>query len=239
MRRHPNISLVKYLSIRNLKAFSMCIHEEINGDRETLNTLQLVAENSESVELLRIILEIDQSMSKKTASGFVQHALGPLCRRSASQFSTFYGMLECLLTANSDSEIVSDALACCFMSYAELNSIDINALIKVTELLLEVIGNAYDTRSFRAACYYLKGELCIAVLSLFLTKYNEKAGLRVRDGLGQLPIHIAARHSTFDVVDFLLKAYPESIYEITALMDTIYFIWDYNCLTILPIKRRI
>jgi ankyrin repeat protein len=56
--------------------------------------------------------------------------------------------------------------------------------------------------------------MCIAVLRLLLTKYNEGAGLKVVDEKGNLPVHIAARRSTLDVVDFLLQAYPESVHEI-------------------------
>jgi hypothetical protein len=79
------------------------------------------------------------------------------------------------------------------------------------QLFLEVNGiEGYDTSTFRSACMYLKGEMCIAVLRLLLTKYNEGAGLRVMDDDGGLPIHIAARNSTLDVFEYLLQAYPES-----------------------------
>jgi hypothetical protein len=63
---------------------------------------------------------------------------------------------------------------------------------------------------FRSACSILDGELCIAVLSVLITKYNEGAELRVRDGKGYLPVHTAARRSTLNVVKFLLQADPES-----------------------------
>eukprot|EP00596_Hydrurales_sp_CCMP1899_P002627 CAMPEP_0119050120 /NCGR_PEP_ID=MMETSP1177-20130426/68267_1 /TAXON_ID=2985 /ORGANISM="Ochromonas sp, Strain CCMP1899" /LENGTH=260 /DNA_ID=CAMNT_0007028145 /DNA_START=838 /DNA_END=1617 /DNA_ORIENTATION=+ len=68
---------------------------------------------------------------------------------------------------------------------------------------------------------HLKGEMCIAVLKLLLTKYNEGAGLRVTDRDGRLPIHIAARESTLNVIEFLLQAYPESITELTNNGETL------------------
>jgi hypothetical protein len=59
MHRQPNISLVRYLSMRNLKAFS------IRASMKSINKLQLAAKYSENVELLQILLQIDHSMSGK------------------------------------------------------------------------------------------------------------------------------------------------------------------------------
>jgi hypothetical protein len=62
---------------------------------------------------------------------------------------------------------------------------------------------------YLASCY-LRGELGVSVLSLFLTK--DSTGVRAnRDDGCCLPIHWAAEKSCLDVMKFLHNAYPESI----------------------------
>jgi hypothetical protein len=219
MQRYPNILLVRYLSLRDLKAFSIC-RNEFSCIHGITNNLELAAKYSENVELLKILLQIDQLMSRKY--GFHQSSLGCLCERSASRFSTFDSMFECLIAANSSVDVVIDGLLSCFKAYGSSDTIDIKELLAITESLLELNGTeGYNSSTFRSACMHLKGESCISVLKLLFTKYNEGAGLRVTDEKGRLPIHIAARESTLDVVEFLLKAYPESINELTNRGETL------------------
>jgi acetolactate synthase regulatory subunit len=172
MQRHPNMSLVKYLSMRDLRAFSICAIDESSYSDVSMNVrnaIQLAAASSESIELLRILLQIDQSMMKKPESlisSKSKSALGYLCERSASQFSTFNGMLECLMTADSSSEVLNEGILSSFESNRESDSTDIKALLALIESLLEA-DNDTGNRStiFRSACSLLDGELCIAVLS--------------------------------------------------------------------------
>jgi hypothetical protein len=65
-----------------------------------------------------------------------------------------------------------------------------------------------DSNMFHVACDFLRGELGIAVLTLFHIKNSE--GIK-SVGNGWLPIHYAALHSSSDVLKFLLNAYPESL----------------------------
>jgi hypothetical protein len=65
-----------------------------------------------------------------------------------------------------------------------------------------------DAHIFHMACDTLRGELGIAVLSLFLTKDNTTSET-FRYEL--LPIHWAVQCSCVDVLKFLHDAYPESI----------------------------
>jgi ankyrin repeat protein len=53
-----------------------------------------------------------------------------------------------------------------------------------------------------------RGELGIAVLTLFHSKNSE--GIRAYHK-GRLPVHIAASHSSLDMLKFLVRAYPESL----------------------------
>jgi ankyrin repeat protein len=63
------------------------------------------------------------------------------------------------------------------------------------------------------AFMYLRGDLCIAVLSLFLSKNSE--GIKyVSDGW--LLIHYAAECSFLNVIKFLLKMYSESLTMVTS-----------------------
>jgi hypothetical protein len=83
MQTHPNMSLVKYLSIRDLKSFIMRVQEPYNSSNR--DALQLASEYSESVESLKILLRIDQSMVRRNSGGdtFTSvTALGFLCGRS-------------------------------------------------------------------------------------------------------------------------------------------------------------
>jgi ankyrin repeat protein len=64
-------------------------------------------------------------------------------------------------------------------------------------------------------CSWLRGELGVALLLLLSAKYSDRFGtcLRSSNENGELPIHIAAQSSTLDVVELLLKEYPESAYK--------------------------
>jgi hypothetical protein len=60
------------------------------------------------------------------------------------------------------------------------------------------------------ACTYLRGELGVSVLSLFLTKDSTGVKKAIRDD-GSPLIHLAANFSCLKVMKFLHKAWPESI----------------------------
>jgi hypothetical protein len=58
MQKRPNMSLVRYLSLRDPKAFILC-------DKRNRCALHFVAQYSESLELLQTVLQIDHTMTKK------------------------------------------------------------------------------------------------------------------------------------------------------------------------------
>jgi ankyrin repeat protein len=76
------------------------------------------------------------------------------------------------------------------------------------------VANYEDCSIFHRACIYLRGELGIAVLSLFPRKNKE--GIKSFDEYGYLPIHYAALYSSLDEIKFLLKIYPESLTMVTS-----------------------
>lgn len=132
-------------------------------------------------------------------------------------------MLECLIAADSSDDIVSSGLTSCFKSFQESNSSDITAALSVIEILLDVIDDRkiLSIEMLRSAlhsiCTYLEGELGVAVLSLLLSKYGAKtkAGFRLCDEDGFLPIHAATKFSTVDVLQFIFKVCPDSFLEVT------------------------
>jgi hypothetical protein len=58
MQKKPNMSLVRYVSLRDPKAFILC-------DKRNRCALHYVAQYSESLELLQTVLQIDHTMTKK------------------------------------------------------------------------------------------------------------------------------------------------------------------------------
>jgi ankyrin repeat protein len=176
--------------------------------------LHLVAQYSESLELLQNVLQIDHKMTKFVFEGNDITPLGKLCRRP--HFQTFDKMVLCLIEVDSSVEVISDAIIQCMEPYEKCLSQIISrgssgerslTLIRNLDANPAIIkdDNSYI---FHAACRYLRGELGISVLSLLLTKDSTAVKVINR---GNLPIHCAACYSCLDLVKFLLKAYPESI----------------------------
>jgi hypothetical protein len=221
MQKEPNMSLMRYLSMRDSKAFTMSVscHEFYNG---CMNSLQLAAQYCESVELIRDLMQIDQSMAKTVGELDLMRsvtALGFLCGRS--HFPSFNVIYKCLIAADSSIEVVSDAVVSLFRLYGKSIFADDKVQVVLTQVrsLLKLNsgfknGND-DTTIVFGACRHLEGNLGVAILSLLLTEYSDGvgAGLRSRNGHGSLLLHHAVYYSTVDVVQLLLKAYPESQYE--------------------------
>lgn len=73
MQKHPNISLIGYLSMRDITAFTMITSPmydvrtlPIHSSQVGRNVLQLASKYSENFELLKILLQIDPSMTSAT-----------------------------------------------------------------------------------------------------------------------------------------------------------------------------
>jgi hypothetical protein len=181
--------------------------------------LHLVAECSESLELLEDILQIDHKMTKlgleTEDTGEDITPFGLLCRRP--HFPTFDAMVSTLIEVDSSVEVISDGMINYLMSYENFFNQDTSpgsrgakSLILLGTLLdaNPAVAEYDDSNIFHEACMLLRGELGIFILSLFLNKNS--TGVKIVND-GSLPIHSAARHSCLEVVKFLHKAYPESI----------------------------
>jgi hypothetical protein len=182
--------------------------------------LHLVAQYSESLELLQDILQIDHKMTKSTFdnedTGDEIPPLGLLCRRR--HFPTFDALVLCFIEVDSSVDVIYGAMVEHLKSYAKCLSQNISPGSRGAMSLI-LLRNLLDTNPaviqyeefcvIHLSCYYLRGELGVSVLSLFLT--TGSTGVKaVRDD-GVLPIDWAARKSCLDVLKLLHKAWPESI----------------------------
>jgi hypothetical protein len=176
--------------------------------------LHLVTQYSESLELLEEVLQIDQMVSE-TEDMIEITPLGLLCSRP--HFSTFDAMILCLIEVDSSVEVIFDGMINHIRSYLKCLHQDILPGSRGAKSLI-LLGTLLDTNPsaaeyddsniFHEARVYLKGELCISILSVLLLKNG--AGIKAFD-YGNLPIHYATANSYLEVVKFLHKAYPESI----------------------------
>jgi hypothetical protein len=212
MPKQPKMSLVRYFCVRNPKAFLLC-------DQSGRCALHLVAQYSESVELLQCILQMDSTMTKRhfdeSGTGEETTPLGLLCRRL--EFPTFDKMVSCLIEVDSTVEVIADSIGDRLRSFDECLHQDV-APGSRGERSVILLGNPLDANPsvtkyansniFHEACMFLRGELGVSVLTLLLLKDDSQIKVVT---LGSLPIHTAASCSCLDVVKFLHKAHPESI----------------------------
>jgi hypothetical protein len=210
MEKSPNMSLVRYFCCCDPQAFLLC-------DQSDRCTLHLVAQYSESVELIQTVLQIDSTMTKKLSKDVTP--LGLLSRRyhlSTSQ------MVSCLIEVDSSVKVVYNGAVECII-YSNDSCGDIvqgsrgEGILILLELFLVVNPNVIKHNNFdiiHRACIHLKGSLGVAFLSTVLS--IDTAGIKVLDILnGYLPIHYAVKNSSLDVVALLHNAYPESLTMLT------------------------
>jgi hypothetical protein len=200
MQKEPNMAMVKYFCIRDPKVFQLC-------DQSDKCALHLAAQYSESVELLQTLLQIDETMTNMEAEdedGFSPTPIGLLCRRR--DFLTFHKMVACLIAADSTSAVIVHGIIHSIESYKnskfEDHNINPGSRGERTMILLGMLldANVDVTKDdiFHCASTVLRGELGVAVLSLFHTK--DSIGVkRFQGGSGTLPIHYAAADSSVEV----------------------------------------
>jgi hypothetical protein len=168
------------LNKKEADAFIMC-------DESGRCALHLVAQYSESIDLLQDILRIDHKMTKMvceiedTGEGIIP--LGLLCRRS--HFATFDEMVSCLIEVDSSVRVVFNGTSKHLGSYEECLYQDILPGSRGAKslILLRTLFEANpavvkydDSDIIQSVCCYLRGELGVSVLSLFLSK--ESSGLK-------------------------------------------------------------
>eukprot|EP00596_Hydrurales_sp_CCMP1899_P002044 CAMPEP_0119048860 /NCGR_PEP_ID=MMETSP1177-20130426/61454_1 /TAXON_ID=2985 /ORGANISM="Ochromonas sp, Strain CCMP1899" /LENGTH=484 /DNA_ID=CAMNT_0007025323 /DNA_START=386 /DNA_END=1840 /DNA_ORIENTATION=- len=221
MQKQPPMSLVRFFCLRNPKAFLLC-------DQYGRSVLHLIAIHSESLELLQSMLQIDHTMTKKkladTPAGEVNTALGLLCKRI--EFPSFKERFNILIQVDCSVEVICDSILGCMMSNKSSSCQDIvpgsgsERIFDLLKILLNANSEvaSYDnSKIFHLACIYLRENLGIAVLTLFLTKNGD--GIKSFHN-GHLPIHFAARYSTVNMLKFLYEAYPESLFTLEIVNES-------------------
>jgi ankyrin repeat protein len=182
--------------------------------------LHLVAQYSESLELLEDILQTDHKMYLQLQeiedTEEESTPLGFLCSRL--HFPTFDAMVLCLIKFDSSVFGIFDGMINHLMSYDDClhqntspGSRGAKSLILLGTLLdaNPPVAEFENSNIFYQACIYLRGELGMSVLSLLLSKNG--TGVKVVSYNGDLPIHCATLHSCLEVVKFLHRAHPGSI----------------------------
>jgi hypothetical protein len=183
--------------------------------------LHLVAEFSESVELLQDFLRMPCMMTKMIYDEELidddgTTPLSLLCRRD--HFLSFDQMVLCFIEVDSDVEVIYDGISYCLSSCKNRSfrqdispgSRDERTLILLRTLLDAnlTVAKYGNSHIFHEACMYLRGEMGISVLSLFLS--IDSTGVKEMRGV-ELPIFSAAKYSCVDILKFLHEIYPESI----------------------------
>jgi hypothetical protein len=234
MRVNPSLSLIKFLVEHNPMAFNSSCSSEHELDVEdggfSMYPLHLAAENSQSIELLQILLQLDQSVTKKKAASYCDHIphtpLGFLCFNKESP--TTMDMILCLIKVDSSVEVIEDAIISCLSINIEdaiisclsidlkLGSIQAGSIghykLTLIELLLKANPEAAQCRNeliMREICIHTNGDLFTSLMSLFLA--INKNLLKEFDSNGDLPIHIAAKYKKSAHIDYLLKICPDLI----------------------------
>jgi hypothetical protein len=213
MQKRPDILLVREFCLKDPKAFVLC-------NDSGKSAIHLVAQYSESLEVLQNVLQIDHTLTRKMVDspfgGTKTSPLGLLCGRY--EFPSFHEMFTCLIEVDRTVSVVLDGVFQSLLQWKDSSNQNIlpgsrgeRTVILLGKLLdanVDVI-NHIDSFIFHMACTCLRGELGIAVISLFLSKNS--GGLKSTFMDGYLPIHRAVVHSSADVFKFLVKVYPESV----------------------------
>jgi hypothetical protein len=96
MQKRPSISLVRKMCLRDPQAFILCGHSDKSA-------LHLVAQYSESLDMLQSVLQIDHTLTGNKVDGPYDNMgtepLGLLCGRC--DFPSFDDMFSCLIEVDS------------------------------------------------------------------------------------------------------------------------------------------
>jgi hypothetical protein len=123
MRTNPSLPLIRFFVEQDPVAFKLSCSSEHDFRNYPFHPLHLVAEYSESTELLQILLQLDKSVIKIKAGGDcgVPHTpLGILCWRGESSVMT--DMIACLVEVDSTVEVIEDAIYNCLSTSLESES---------------------------------------------------------------------------------------------------------------------
>ena len=209
-----NMSLIHHFSICNQQAFtiSACYPDRSNHLPYSFSALHAACcRRQPTEELLKHLLQLDSSQTRKMSSKNGFTPLGYLCANSNGSDR----LITCLLEVDCSEEVVGNGIAGCLAS-----SYDFRLLMRVN-MLLKANPEAVKYREsdgsnllhITAQYEGLPPQLCIDFMQR-IHAIHKDAVREVTTG-GWLPVHHAARTSTVEVMEFLLGLYPESASVVT------------------------
>ena len=212
-----NMSLVRHFSICNSKAFTMSAnYPDIDDDPLLYGFTALHAActyGQPTIELLKHLLQLDSSQTKKKCFETGLTPLGYLCKFSTGSSSD--RLVACLLEVDSSAEVIGNGIDGC------LQSTDHDYVLERAEMLLKANPEVAKYRDsdgenllhLAAGVKNIPFQLRIDVMQQIHAIYKD--AVREVDETGSFPVDTAARHSTVEVMEFLLGLYPESASVVT------------------------
>ena len=204
-----NMCLIKHFSICNSEAFTMSADYSNRGDPLLygFSALHIACRYGQPTEeLLQHLLQLDSSQIRKRCDKLGGTPLVYLCQSDSCSDR----LIGCLLEVDSSAEVVGSGIAGC------LESTDYSRMLETVDMLLKANPEAAKHRD-RYGCNLLHWaagqrklpiQLCIDFIQRILAIHKD--AVREVDKESWLPVHVAARHSTVEVMEFLLGLYPES-----------------------------
>ena len=207
-----NMSLIRNFSKINQQAFAMSSNYPNRGDPYSFSALHAACRKGQPTEeLIKHLLQLDSSQTKKKCSGKGLTPLGYLCTNSSCSDR----LITCLLEVDSSAEVVGNGIAGC------LKSTDYTSLLERVRMLLTANpeaakhcnSNGENLLHLAAQQGKLPFQLCIDIMQRILAIHKD--AVREVCLSGWLPVHNSARSSTVEVMEFLLGLYPESTSVVT------------------------
>ena len=210
-----SMSLIKHFSICNSDAFTMSASYSSRGSISLYGYSALHAAchlGHPTEELLKHLLQLDSSQIRKEChqNGYVP--LGHLCASSNCSDR----LVVCLLEVDSSAEVVGNGIRGC------LKSTDSSGVLERVDMLLKSNPEAAkysdeeNENLLHLAAHFrvMPPQLCIDIMQRIVAIHKD--AVREVDKDGWLPVHTAARFSTVEVMEFLLRLYPKSASVVTS-----------------------
>ena len=222
-----NLSLIRYFSVFSQHAFTMSASYSGRGDPLLYGYSALHAPcdlGQPTEELLKHLLQLDSSQLKMkkrdeiscTPLAYPCTPLAYLCANTNCNDR----LITCLLEVDSSVELVWSGIAGCLIPCDDFPvSERVEMLLKANpEAAKHRNSNGMNLLHLTARHRKLSPQLYIDIMQRILAVHKE--AVREVDSNGWLPVHIAARSSTVEVMEFLLSLYPESASMVTTDFST-------------------
>ena len=216
------MALVRHYAIYNPTAFTMCASYPRDDSAETDCDSAIHAAccaHCPSVELLQLLIQLDPSQATKKASRYSFTPLAQLhhCAiRFRKEGTKFNDAVQCLLAADSSAEYIGDALCgllygCCRSKEWAIEDAVASMQQQVLDMMDMLLAINPDAAKYRPNGWNLLHHIADIpstmppILALHADAVRERCTVS-----GCFPVHIVARQSSMEVMEFLLGMYPES-----------------------------